>query len=88
MDYITFDNRLIDKEGNVVYFPQALLELMYRGQVPSEILYPNNDKDVELFNQYAYENFDEVQYSLPKSLKTIEQRKNNWFYPEFYDKSF
>ena len=86
MDYITFDNRLIDKEGNVVYFPQALLELMYRGQVPSEILYPNNDKDVELFNQYAYENFDEVQYSLPKSLKTIEQRKNNWFYPEFYDK--
>ena len=86
MDYITLDNRLIDKEGNVVYFPQALVELLYRGEIPAEVLYPTNDKDVELFNQFAYENFDEVRYSLPKELKSIEERKNKWFYPEIYDK--
>ena len=85
MEYVTLENRLIDKEGNVVYFSNALLELLYHGEIPSEILYPNTDVDVELFNKYAYENFDEIQYSLPKSLKTIEERKHDWFYPKSYD---
>lgn len=86
MDYTVLDNRLIDKNGNVVYFSNALLELLYNGDIPSDILYPENDIDIELFNKYSYESFDNVSYSLPKSLKTIEERKNNWFYPEFYDK--
>lgn len=86
MEYITLENRIIDKEGNVVYFPQALIELMYRGIIPSNSLYISNDKDVELFNEFSRENRDDVEYTFPKSLKTIEERKNDWFYPEFYDK--
>ena len=86
MGYTILDNRLIDDEGNVVYFPQALIELLYKGEKPCEILYPNNDKDVELFNEFAYADFIEPRYSLPEKLKSIEERKNNWFYPESYDK--
>lgn len=86
MEYFTFDDRIIDKEGNVVYFSQALIELLYKGEIPHNILYPVNDTDVELFNKNAFQNFDEVSYSLPDSLETIEERKNKWFYPELYDK--
>ena len=50
-------NRLIDEQGNVVYFTTALMELLYRGEIPAEILFPKDDPDVEIFNKLSYENF-------------------------------
>lgn len=85
MSIINLGDRIIDDDGNVVYFLNSLIELLYKGESPSELLFPENDVDVKLFNQNAYENFDEESYSLPKSLKTIEERKHKWFYPDFYD---
>lgn len=85
MSITNLGDRLIDDEGNVVYFLNSLIELLYKGESPSEILFPENDVDVSLFNKFAYENFDNDIYSLPKSLKTIEERKHDWFYPKTYD---
>ena len=85
MDLLNFNDRAIDKEGNVVYFTNALIELLYKGINPSELLFINDDEDVKSFNKYAYENFDNDKYILPNHLKTIEERKNNWFYPKGYD---
>ena len=79
-------NRLIDDDGNVVYFTTSLMEMLYRGEIPSEILYPENDPDVTAFNKFSYENFDDIYYSLPKRIKSHEERKNFWFYPNKYDK--
>ena len=78
-------NRLIDDNGNVVYFTNALMELLYRGEIPANILYPTGDPDVEMFNKFSYENYDDIYYSLPESLETLEERKNFWFYPDSYD---
>lgn len=78
-------NRLIDDEGNVVYFTTALMELLYRGEIPSEILFPKDDPDVEAFNKLSYENFDDIYYTLPEKLQSHEERKNFWFYPDSYN---
>ena len=78
-------NRLIDDNGNVVYFTNALIELLYRGEIPAEILYPKDDPDVVAFNKFSYENFDDIYYSLPESLPSLEERKNFWFYPDSYN---
>lgn len=78
-------NRLIDDEGNVVYFTNALMELLYRGEIPSNILYPKDDPDVAMFNKNSYENYDDVYYSFPERLETLEERKDFWFYPDSYD---
>lgn len=85
MNLTKLDNRIIDDKGNVVYFTDALIELLYNGEIPSEILYPTNDYDIELFNKLAYENYDNALYSLPKEVESLEKRKNKWFYPENYD---
>lgn len=82
---INLGNRIIDDEGNVVYFPNSLIELLYNGEIPSEILFPKDDPDVVAFNKFAYENYDELEYKLPEKLPTTEERKNNWFYPDKYD---
>ena len=85
MNIINLDNRIIDENGNVVYFTDSLIELLYNGEIPSEILFPQNDNDVELFNKYSYENYDDLEYKLPEKLLTHNERKNNWFYPDRYD---
>lgn len=82
---LTLGDRLIDDNGNVVYFTNALIEMLYDGYVPNEILYPLNDPDVKAFNQNAYENFDDVAYVLPKKILNHKERQQNWFYPEKYD---
>ena len=84
-DLVNLYNRVIDKDGNVVYFPESLIELMYKGEIPSEILFPKDDPDVVAFNRYAYENYDELEYKLPEKLLTHNERKNDWFYPDSYD---
>lgn len=82
---IRLDNRLIDSDGNVVYYANAIMELLYRNTVPTDILiYPTNDVDVELFNKWSYKNFDDKYIKLPERLKTTDERKNNWFYPSNY----
>ena len=82
---IQLKDRIIDENGNVVYFTDALIELLYNGEIPSEILFPYNDIDVVAFNKHSYENYDDIEYKLPTQLLTTEERKNNWFYPEKYD---
>lgn len=86
MNLINLGNRAIDGQGNVVYFLNSLIELLYKGIMPSEMLFLENDEDIKLFNENAYINFDEDRYVLPNSLKTIEERKHDWFFPESYDK--
>lgn len=79
-------NRLIDEDGNVVYFVDSLIELLYNGVKPDEMLiYPQDDVDVQAFNKFSYENFDDEQYSLPKIIKSHIERQNEWFYPKEYD---
>jgi DNA polymerase III alpha subunit len=83
---ITLDNRLIDDNGNVVYFTKALIEMLYNGLQPSEMLiFPKDDIDVVAFNKYAYENYDDVKYSLPNSIESLENRRDKWVYPKEYD---
>lgn len=82
---INLGNRIIDNEGNVVYFPNALIELLYNGEIPSEILFPKDDPDVMAFNKNSYENFDDIYYTLPQSVKSVEERKKFWFYPDYYN---
>lgn len=82
---INLGNRVIDNDGNVVYCVDALIELLYNGEIPSEILFPYNNEDVLLFNKFSYENFDDIQYTLPEKLLSVEERKNFWFYPDRYD---
>lgn len=84
-DLINLGNRAIDKQGNIVYFNDALVELMYKGLIPQGILFPENDCDVKAFNDYSYKNFDDIYYKLPVSIKTTEERKNTWFYPQKYE---
>ena len=84
-DLINLGNRAIDKQGNIVYFNDALVELMYKGIIPDEILFPENDCDVKAFNELSYKNFDDVYYKLPQTIKSIDERKNTWFYPKKYD---
>ena len=86
MDNITIlDNRVIDDKGNVVYFDDALIELLYKNIKPEDVIYPKDDEEVRLFNEFAYENFDNDKYVFPDKLKTIEERKHDWFYPKSYD---
>ena len=85
-DLIKLGNRVIDNQGNVVYFDDALIELMYQGLIPENILFPEDNKDVKLFNNFSYKNFDDVYYKIPKEIKSLDERKNTWFYPEEYDK--
>lgn len=85
MNLIELKDRIIDNNGNVVYFTDALIELLYNGEIPSEILFPYEDEDVSLFNKYAYENYDDIEYKLPEKLLSHTERKNNWFYPDEYD---
>ena len=85
MSLTILDNRVIDEKGNIVYFDDALIELLYKGIKPEEALYPKDDEEVKLFNEFAYENFDNDKYVFPEKLKTIEERKHDWFYPKSYD---
>lgn len=78
-------DRIIDEDGNVVYFTNSLIELLYNGEIPSEILVPANEEDVVLFNKFSYENYDNIFYSLPNRLLTHEERKEQWFYPDKYN---
>ena len=82
---INLGNRVIDLEGNVVYFPDSLIELLYNGEIPAEILFPKDDPDVIAFNKNAYENYEDLEYKLPEKLLSLEERKNDWFYPDRYD---
>lgn len=82
---INLGNRIIDDNGNVVYFTDSLIEMLYNGEIPSEILYPQDDPDVVAFNKFSYENLDDIYYTLPTSIKTTQERKEDWFYPDRYD---
>lgn len=84
-DIINLGNRIIDNDGNVVYFTSALIELLYNGEIPSEILYPTNDPDVETFNKFSYENYEDIYYKLPDKIKSTNDRKEFWFYPDYYN---
>lgn len=84
-DLIRLDNRIFTKDGSILYSSNALLELLYNGKIPQEILFDNNDCDIKAFNDNSYKNFDEIYYTLPSKIKTIEERKNTWFYPKEYD---
>lgn len=84
-DLIKLGNRVIDKQGNIVYFDDALIEMMYENIIPKDILFPENNKDVEKFNQFSYKNFDDVYYKIPNKIKSLEERKETWFYPEKYN---
>lgn len=77
-------NRTIDDDGNVIYNQQGLLDYLYKfKQFPNEILYLENDDTIR-FNEFSnYFNVSD-KLNLPKSLKTHEERKNNWFMPEKY----
>ena len=44
MSITNLGNRIIDGEGNVVYFPDSLIELLYNGEIPAEILFPKEEK--------------------------------------------
>lgn len=81
---INLGNRIIDTDGNVVYCIDALIELLYNGEIPSEILFPYNNEDVLLFNKFSYENFDDILYKLPEKLLTTKERQNDWFFPDYY----
>ena len=50
-DLINLGNRAIDKQGNIVYFNDALIELLYDGIIPEKALFPENDCDVRAFNE-------------------------------------
>lgn len=84
-EIINLGDRIIDESGNVVYFIDSLIELLYNGEIPSEILYPKENQDVLLFNKLSYENFDDIYYSIPDNVKSTEERKKDWFYPSKYD---
>lgn len=85
-DLINLGNRAIDKQGNIVYFNDALVDLMYNDIILNGELFPESDCDVNAFNKLSYKNFDDVYYKLPEKLKSFEERKNTWFYPEEYNK--
>jgi DNA polymerase III alpha subunit len=85
-DLIKLNNRVIDKQGNVVYFNEALMEMLYNNNIPETLLYSEYDCDVKAFNKLAYENYDNVGFNLPKNIKSLESRKESWFYPPEYDK--
>ena len=38
-----------------------------------------------MFNYYSYKNFDDEYFVLPKDLESLEQRKEEWFYPNHYN---
>lgn len=79
-------NRLVDEQGNVVYFSEALMELLYNGLTPCNLMfYPMDDVDVQAFNKYSYENFDDVEFKMPNKIPSHEDRKNIWFYPHEYE---
>lgn len=85
-DIKVFDDRIINKDGTVVYYSNAIMEFLYRGLLPKDILfYPENDIDVSLFNKKSYENCDGVSITMPDKIATPDERKNNWFYPEEYN---
>ena len=85
MEIIDLKNRVLDKQGNIVYFPDALIELLYKDVDINDVYFTEDNDDVKLFNQYAYENFDGKEFKNPTKLKTLEERKHDWFYPKSYD---
>lgn len=84
-DLINLGNRVIDKHGNVVYFNEALIEMLYNDNIPSDILFSDTDCDVKSFNKFSYENFDDIYFKIPDKIKSLDERKNEWFYPKEYD---
>lgn len=88
MEIIDLKNRVLDKQGNIVYFPDALIELLYKDVDINDVYFTEDNDDVKLFNQYAYENFDGKEFKNPTKLKTLEERKHDWFYPKSYDEIF
>lgn len=84
-DLIKLGNRVIDNQGNVVYFNDSLIELLYNGIIPKDVLFPDNDNDIKKFNDLSYKNFDDEYFKLPEKIKSLEERKNTWFYPEKYN---
>lgn len=85
MEIINLKNRVLDKQGNIVYFPDALIELLYKDVDINDVYFTEDNDDVKLFNQYAFENFDNKKFENPTKLKTLEERKHDWFYPKSYD---
>lgn len=84
-DLIKLGNRVIDKQGNVVYFNEALVEMLYNDNIPQDILFSEQDCDIKAFNKLSYENFDDVYFKIPTQIKSLSERKNIWFYPPEYD---
>lgn len=84
-DLLQLDNRVIDEYGNVVYFNEALIELLYNDNIPQDILFSEKDCDIQAFNKLSYENFDDVYFKIPNKIKTLEERKQEWFYPNEYN---
>ena len=62
-----------------------MIELLYKDVDINDVYFTEDNDDVKLFNQYAYENFDGKEFKNPTKLKTLEERKHDWFYPKSYD---
>lgn len=85
-DLIKLGNRVIDTRGNIFYFSNALIEMIYNGLIPKEkILFNKDDVDIIAFNHFSYKNFNDEYFILADEIKDNDLRKNEWFYPEKYD---
>lgn len=80
-ELIKLKDRVIDPYGNVLYFSDSLLELLYMGINSKNILFSEKDKDVLLYNKYSVDE----KYELPKYIESNLKRKEKWFYPDEYE---
>ena len=86
-DLVKLGNRVIDKQGNVVYFANALIEMIYNNSIPKEtIIFDKKDVDIVAFNNFSYKNFNDDYFKLLDVDIPNSERKNDWFYPKQFDK--
>lgn len=85
MSLIKLFNRVIDDDGNVIYYHQGLIDYLYKHKsFPENILF-FPDKDIDQYNKFT-EYYNGTNFlKLPIQLKTHNERKNNWFYPTEYN---
>jgi len=82
---LVLPNRIIDDDGNVIYNNKGLLDYLYKfKKFPENALFSEND-EVEKFNNFSEYFGENAKIIPPKKLKSHEERKNKWFYPQWYD---
>lgn len=85
MSLIKLSNRIIDADGNVIYYHQGLIDYLYKYKnFPDNILF-FPDEDIEQYNKYIeYYNGNNF-LKLPSTLKSHTERQETWFYPSEYN---